>query len=390
MTLKICNIVFGLDIVSELNNVAADRTSLYQLSLPILPEDFFYSWVNLTNVVSLESYRNPLPLIEQSSAIQRLKTLKLTLVHETIISSPSELRYFVQIEHLSLLGFRLDELMTNIVSTTLPQLKSLEVNFKNDDSAKGLSLSTSLTSLDLAHSTEIKGDFLLHISHLTALQRLNICKCIYITNDHLQNLTRLTQLRILQADEICSGFWATSEKEIGPSQLFAVVGRMTQLRIANLNRNRNATDDQVAHLSNLTALRVLNLGFNLKLTMQGLSKLSTLTRLQALNINGCVFDHSFIPFITTHFISLRILKLEFTFTLKFEDRPKIHALLTSNARYQSPIEKIPSLFTLTLNFINAKMTSFQWDYDRTIRVLPKELKSKIEELSDVDLINHSD
>lgn len=390
MTLKICDIGFGDDVVSKLNIVATDRTSLYQLLLPELPKDFVYSWGNFDNVVSLSSHRNPLPLIKQCSAMQRLKTLKLTLAHETIILSPSELRYFVQIEHLCLLGFRLDESMTKIVSTALPQLKSLELNFNNDESAKGLSHSTSLTSLNLPYCTEIKGDFLLHISHLTALQRLNISKCIYITNDKLQNLTRLTQLRILQADELYSGTWATTKNEIGPSQLFAAVGRMTQLRIANLNRNRNATDDQVAHLSNLTALRVLNLGFNRNLTMQGLSKLSTLTRLQALNINSCVFDHSFIPFITTHFISLRVLHLDFSFTLKFEDRPKIHALLTSNARHLAPVEIVPSLVTLTLNFINAKTTSFEWDYDRSIRVLPRELKSKIEELSDVDLINHSD
>ena len=49
MTLKICDIGFGDDVVSKLNIVATDRTSLYQLLLPKLPKDFVYSWGNFDN-----------------------------------------------------------------------------------------------------------------------------------------------------------------------------------------------------------------------------------------------------------------------------------------------------------------------------------------------------
>ena len=126
--------------------------------------------------------------------------------------------------------------------------------------------------------TKINNSFLARLSSLTPnLQDLNLTKCPDITDDGLEHLASLKELRNLSL-EGCYRITDDGLKHLSP---------LKELRNLSLEGCDRISDNGLKHLASFTELRSLSLAKCFRITNDGLQYLVPLKKLQNLSLDEC-------------------------------------------------------------------------------------------------------
>ena len=131
-----------------------------------------------------------------------------------------------------------------------------------------------LQTLDLSETLLTDGE-LIEIGKMTDLETLNISSCIYLTDEGLEALSPLVNLRNLDL---------SSNRIKDPA--ISIIAKHKQLRVLNLAHNSRVCGDTLSDLYPLKHLQILNLAGLNRVPFQELCKFKTLSESSSLEVKG--------------------------------------------------------------------------------------------------------
>ena len=248
-------ITFNTRLSTTLKSLATDMPRLQELSLPFI-DDAQLDDLNLfTNLQSLD--------FSNSHTISAIGMAKLSSL--------------ISLRSLNFNGCT-SPFTDNIAEklSNLSVLEKLRIKGALISDKALLSLSNTLTFLDVDFCSEISDEGVHSLSRFSALQVLKLGWCHKITEDACGSLSNLTTLQSLDL----SSCKITDKVVLGLS-------RLTALRALNLAYCKEITGENMHHLNTLTSLRSLNLTGCEKLSDKGVSSLVKLISLEELYIQNC-------------------------------------------------------------------------------------------------------
>jgi hypothetical protein len=172
---------------------------------------------------------------------------------------------------LAIYGFLRDQDLELLRKTTRLRRLELRYSLQAGEQLRYVIGLAQLQSLQLSGPC-VDGTSLRHIAGLTQIQALDLNSCDNVSDDGIEHIAALTNLRELQLAD-------TKVTDAGLRYLKA----LTQLQTLTLSSTQ-VTDAGLEHLARLTALRELDLNHT-KITGAGLRHLKALTQLQKLGLS---------------------------------------------------------------------------------------------------------